>query len=111
MILIIGGAYQGKTAYANKHFPDAFLINHLEDYCKEAVLRGESIEEIENSLKEMAKEHSQVVFIGREIGNGVVPVEKETRLYRETYGRLLERLAKDADKVVRVLCGIGQQLK
>ena len=47
----------------------------------------------------------------QEIGSGIVPLEKEDRIYRETVGRMLCRAVKKADRVERIACGIGQCLK
>ena len=46
-----------------------------------------------------------------EIGNGIVPLDAFEREYREQTGRAEILLAKKADEVVRVICGIGQKIK
>ena len=49
MILIIGGAYQGKTAYAKEHFPEGWRIeNQYHRKVKEQLKAGkEPLEEAE----------------------------------------------------------------
>ena len=46
-----------------------------------------------------------------EVGGGIVPVDPEDRIYRELVGRAGQRLAKEAEQVHRVLCGIGVRIK
>ena len=43
--------------------------------------------------------------------NGIVPIDSFEREYRERTGRILVKLAEQADEVVRVVCGIGQRIK
>ena len=51
------------------------------------------------------------VVICDEVGSGVIPLEKERRLGREATGRLCCRLAKEAERVVRLVCGIPTVIK
>ena len=51
------------------------------------------------------------IVISDEIGNGIVPLDNFEREYRERTGRILVKLAEQADEVVRVICGIGQKIK
>ena len=46
-----------------------------------------------------------------EVGNGVVPIDEEERAYREAVGRATVYLAKKADTVERVVCGLPQKIK
>ena len=45
------------------------------------------------------------------IGSGIVPMDAEERAWRERHGSLLKTLAAKSDRVVRVFCGIGEDLK
>ena len=49
--------------------------------------------------------------ISTEIGYGVVPMDKGDREWRETVGRTCCYIAKKADEVVRVVCGVGNRIK
>lgn len=51
------------------------------------------------------------VVIATEVGGGVVPVDAGQRADREAAGRLACLLARRADAVVRVCCGLPQLLK
>jgi adenosyl cobinamide kinase/adenosyl cobinamide phosphate guanylyltransferase len=46
-----------------------------------------------------------------EIGSGIVPVQKEERIYRETAGRAGCVLAAHAASVYRVICGLAVPIK
>ena len=56
-------------------------------------------------------QHPNCVMISDEVGNGIVPVDAFEREYRERTGRILVELARRADEVERVICGIGQRIK
>ena len=51
------------------------------------------------------------VVIATEVGGGVVPVDQAERAGREAAGRLACLLARRADTVVRVFCGLPIILK
>ena len=110
MVLVIGGSYQGKTEYARENFPEAKYFNQLHLFVKKRLSELKKPYEILEEIREATKEGTWVI-IGDEIGNGIVPMEAEDRLWRETTGRILVELAKDATEVHRVVCGIGQRIK
>lgn len=60
---------------------------------------------------QFAEENQDTIVIADEIGNGIVPLDAFEREYREQTGRAEILLAKKADEVVRVICGIGQKIK
>lgn len=84
------------------------IVNHLHRYIREQLRQGA---DPEAAIEEFLREHPDCILICDEIGNGIVPMEAEERNYRERTGRILERLAAQADEVVRVVCGIGQKIK
>ena len=92
MEMIIGGAYQGKTEYAKKEYPDLIW--------KE----GSSL-----SREELFAAEGVLNF--HEVGYGVVPIDAFDRKYREAVGRVCTRLAAYSNKVTRVACGIGMVIK
>ena len=65
----------------------------------------------EEEIKEFIRDNDNCVIISDEIGNGIVPMDKKEREYRERTGRILAEIAKMADEVVRVVCGIEQKIK
>ena len=46
-----------------------------------------------------------------EIGCGIVPMEAFERDYRETDGRICQRIAAYSEEVHRVICGLGMRIK
>ena len=67
--------------------------------------------EPEQILLSFLHEKRDCIVICDEIGNGIVPIDPLEREYRERTGRILIEIAKQADEVVRVICGIGQKIK
>lgn len=108
MILVIGGAFQGKTEYVRENFGDSKkVINHYHLKVKEQLHEGK------DPLKEaeaLLMENKDCVIISDEIGYGLVPVDAFERQYREAAGRVNCYLAKRAEQVVRVVCGIGTRI-
>ena len=51
------------------------------------------------------------VVIANEVGCGVIPADPQLNIWREAAGRLSVQLAKRADTVVRVVCGIPTVIK
>lgn len=51
------------------------------------------------------------VVIGDEVGCGIVPVNIDDIIYREAVGRCMCILAEKSNRVVRIICGIGQVIK
>ena len=57
------------------------------------------------------EKHPDTVIICDEVGNGIVPLDSFEREYRERLGRLLCEIAAKAERVERIVCGIGQRIK
>lgn len=124
MILIIGGAYQGKLAYAQKEYPgiewidgrncqeeELYLcqgIHHFHAYIERRMRDGLQVGDLAERILD---KNPEVVIVSDEIGYGIVPADSFEREYRETTGRICTRLAADAEKVCRVVCGIGTVIK
>lgn len=123
MILIFGGAYQGKLDYAKANFdlnkicdcaeaaePDlsADCFCNTESFVMNCVKNGMEAKDwfIENREKWQDK-----IIIVTDVSQGVVPIDKDVRAFREMNGRLMVYLAGEADRVIRVFCGIGKDIK
>ena len=92
------------------------IINNYHLIVKNFILRNHrQINEEENVTLKMDEISNlapgKIIIISDEIGNGIVPLEKQDRIYRELVGRSLVQIAKDSDSVERIICGIPQQLK
>lgn len=87
-----------------------YVINHLQLIVRRLILSGISEEPIYSLIDDICS-HKTAVVISDEIGNGIVPLEKEDRLYRDIVGECQQKLAAGAEAVYRVYCGICQRLK
>ena len=122
--IIIGGAFQGKTQYATKIYPELGLtdgfncpldeiencvaINKFNSFTRRWLLEGRTKEALLTTLE---KNENLQLLISDEIGYGLVPVDDFEREYREFHGRVMTELAEQADCVERVVCGIPQRIK
>lgn len=110
MVFIIGGAYQGKTDYAREHFKeDCTVVNQYHLRVREQLRAG--LDPMQEAKKMLSSEKGELVIISDEIGCGLVPVDVFEREYREKSGRVNCYFAKEADQVIRVVCGIGSRIK
>lgn len=55
--------------------------------------------------------NQSMVVVTNETGLGIVPATKQTRILRDIYGQVNQRLAQAADHVYFVISGLSQQLK
>lgn len=125
MRLVIGGYAQGKLNYVRQKYAAGqeqiwdgeiptqaaegiVVINHLHIWVKRRLAAGGCPEEEIFSFTEVCPD---CVLISDEIGNGIVPADAFEREYRERTGRILVQLAKKAEEVERVICGLGQKIK
>ena len=109
MILVIGGAFQGKYEFVKNKFEvsDEKIFDSFHLKMKECFLNGKDRKEF---LREIFSNGFEVI-ISDEIGCGIVPFDKYERLWREEVGRGLCEAAVRCDEVWRVLCGIGSRIK
>lgn len=107
MIFITGPLYSGKRDYACR-----LLGCGAEELEKRAVWDVQEQAAGCADLEELAGRLAQYeVVIATEVGGGVVPVDPEERAAREAAGRLSVLLARRAERVVRVFCGLPVALK
>ena len=125
MILVVGGAYQGKKQFACENFGlameefvdgrecafgalnEARAMHHLQDYIRRMLLEGLDAKQI---IRQEVQNNPSVVILCNELGCGLVPIERFDREYRESVGRIQCELAKQAEGVYRIYCGIGEKL-
>lgn len=111
MILIIGGAYQGKKAYALQTLdcPEDKIVEHVERRIREMLDAGrDPVPEIERLA---GAEWANAVLLLEDISSGVVPMDATDRAWREAVGRCGALLARRSERVIRVFCGIGTVIK
>lgn len=129
MILVIGGAFQGKRQVCCRllHMDESEFQDRLADgqrdepeqalekpyvaafheFLKKAVSLGMDPEAYTMDVLAM---QPKIISID-EVGCGIVPVDRRDRDYRETVGRCGQLLAAGAEAVYRVVCGIPSRIK
>ena len=90
---------------------DIVIINHLHMWVKDLLREGMEESEVQSTILSWVATHPNTILICDELGNGIVPLVKMERIWREQTGRLMIELAKQAERVERILCGLGQRLK
>ena len=90
---------------------DIVIINHLHLWVKDLLREGMEEAAVQSTILSWVSTHPNTILICDELGNGIVPLEKMERIWREQTGRLMIELAKQAERVERRLCGLGQRLK
>lgn len=129
MILVIGGAYQGKLAYGlqtagigqvlrgcyadgrQDDFEEAYrrpVIYGMHQYLRRLLLEKQDGLEFIDRLMAC---NSDALVIMDEVGCGIVPTDPKEREYRELVGLAGQKMAAGALEVHRVFCGIGTRIK
>ena len=118
MILIIGGAYQGKLDFARAQLgiSEAYTCTGPEiDFSPGCIYKIEQFAACHSdpvgyfeSRRELWKDS---ILILEDISCGVVPMGAENRAWRQRNGRLAQYLSKEADRVSRIFCGLELRLK
>lgn len=123
--MIIGGAFQGKTRYARELYPELAFCDgetcSLEELLQtQGVIHfqrfiwrclAENMLNGKNLAREMIENNPGIVIVSEEVGYGLVPIEPLEREYREYTGRVCTELAAYAERVDRVVCGVGLRIK
>lgn len=132
MELYVGGMAQGKLSYVKEKYKEKPLticdlsameqvneqwiteimtsdvlygFHHLVKRCVEQEI------DVYPILEELFVATPSVIIICDEVGAGIVPMKREERMYRELVGRTCCEIAKQAEVVERVLCGMGVRIK
>ncbi|MBQ4377644.1 MAG: bifunctional adenosylcobinamide kinase/adenosylcobinamide-phosphate guanylyltransferase [Treponema sp.] len=120
--LVVGGAYQGKTAFAKEKFflsDDEISVctdDRLPDFSRKCLVHYENYAAycIRNNLlprTDFESEGENVkIIICDDIFCGVVPVDAFQRKLREVTGIALQKIAEKSG-VYRVFCGSGERIK
>ena len=126
MILIFGGAYQGKLSYALERFGlsdsdvyrcgenettipgGATIIYGLEKWLLALAKAGA---DSADAVRRFAAVNDGAIVICDDITCGVVPIDQTLREWREVVGRTLAELTRGSDEVVRLFCGIPMRIK
>ena len=120
MILIIGGAYQGKLDFAKEAFgitdEDVYFCGDGKiDFSKRCVCKIEDFTFSHPDPVGYFESHRadwlDSILILQDIFCGVVPMGAENRAWRQRTGRLAQYLSREAAQVNRIFCGLEQRLK
>ena len=120
MVLIIGGAYQGKLDFAKEAFGvtdgDVHTCGTGEiDFSKRCIDKIEAFTYGHPDPIGYFQAHREQwqgsILICQDIFCGVVPMGAENRTWRQNTGRLCQYLSKEAAQVSRIFCGLEQRLK
>ncbi len=122
MIMITGGAFQGKRDFVKRRF--GFADTDIADggSCElQELSEARCIAHYELAVKRMLAENTDPlefteklncsVIIMNEIGCGIIPLDRGEREWREMTGRAGCILADKAEKVYRICCGIAMLIK
>ena len=120
MIVVTGGVASGKKTFLEEYgidltcvfdardsqasavsLADATVVFHVEELVREGALARGVFEQL----------LSKQVLTCTEVGSDVIPLTWDDRQFRERAGSLSSSLAKEADCVVRMVCGIPVVLK
>jgi adenosyl cobinamide kinase/adenosyl cobinamide phosphate guanylyltransferase len=113
MILVIGSRASGKReyvkslGYAEADMADAVLDARPVIYNVQDMVDADP----EGSLSLLPALLNKEVVVCCEVGAGVIPAERRERDSREATGRLCIALAKQAERVVRLVAGIPAVIK
>ena len=120
MILIIGGAYQGKLDFAKETFglTEADMFHCTDgniDFSKKCICDLEEFAyhhpDPVGYFRDHREQWQDSILICRDIFCGVVPMGAENRAWRQKTGRLCQYFSREADRVSRIFCGLEQRLK
>lgn len=126
MVLVIGGAYQGKLDYVKQKFDiqdnDIYFCtdeNIQIDFDKKVIcgIHKFVLAMIKNNkqpilyIQQNIDKFKNKIIICDDISCGIVPIDCEKRMLREQIGHCLSIFSKNSNKVVRLFCGIPTELK
>lgn len=137
MEFVIGGAYQGKKEYCKDTYqakeeacfycreeePVSTLLNWISQNDKAGnrfifdlhlwvrACQKENLDACALLQDKMDSILGDTIITMDEVGQGIVPIDRIDRDYREAVGQCGKLLAGEAKKVTRVFCGLPQAIK
>ncbi len=125
MILITGGAFQGKETFARRTFGIADRIADGAAADREELKQARLMTHFhlwvfrqlkekrdpQYEIRQILQENPELVITVTELGCGIVPIDAFDRQWRECVGRVCCDLAEEAEAVFRLTCGIAVKIK
>lgn len=112
----LGASFPAVLAQADAVLVDCltlYLSNYLfahEGDGDEMILQG-ALREIENIVRAVRQTADKtVIFVTNELGCGIVPISRISRLYRDVVGKVNQYAAGQADEVYWTVCGIPVEI-
>ena len=87
-------------------------INGLDTWVRALVDNGADVDSAVNEfIDSISCKTKDIVIIMNDVSQGIVPMDPVERAFREANGRTMIKLAREAEEVYRVFCGIGIKIK
>lgn len=89
------------------------IVEDFENIREDEIFKIEKIidKEIENLIIEVNKRDIEFIIVTNELGLGIVPENKLTRIYRDIVGRCNQKIAKESKEVYFVISSIPMKIK
>lgn len=86
---------------------------NFENMTKEQINKMESwiIERVEEFMESAASHCESLIIVTNEVGYGIVPENKLSRVFRDIAGRVNQHIAKKSQEVYLVVCGVELKIK
>lgn len=81
------------------------------DYDLQKEIEDKVIDELEDLIKNIKVKNYNLVLVTNELGDSIVPEDHISRIFRDSQGRINQRIASIADQVYLVCCGIPLKIK
>ncbi len=108
-----------KTKYYFLDDVTNMLTNILFDYLEDRDIKDEDaaiveelvLKELETLFKRLREKDADIIIVSSELGAGLVPEAKLSRLFRDMHGKVNQYIARIADEVYYVIASIGVKIK
>ncbi|OGO43929.1 MAG: hypothetical protein A2Z05_06250 [Chloroflexi bacterium RBG_16_60_22] len=87
------------------------VSNVFEEHAGSSDLEKEVMAEIEGIIDCTRQAEADFIIVTNEVGLGIIPGDRVSRLYRDILGRANQRLAVHADEVLLLVAGIPVTIK
>ena len=108
---LAGEADAGETELIEAEFAEVGTGATAPEEACTGVTASAEAEPVAGCLDALIESLRDKTVIMNDISQGLVPMDPRDRAVREANGRLMIRLAGEADSVYRVFCGIGEKVK